>query len=121
MARVLRARTYGELDEVVSDLPRTDSPTRRGPRGLTFARSHPLTAVAVLVIATLVLFVTAAVIALSGVWLLFLIVLVARLGGRGRPGSPHRRGGYGGRPNGSRPYGARPYDGRRGRYPYWVR
>lgn len=105
LARALRARTYGELDELVFDLPRATPPSRRRSRTVTLARSHPLAAVAVLVTVTLVLLMVAAMIAFSGVWLLLLVLLFARGGWYGR-------GRYGG-------FRRPPYAGRRG--PYWVR
>jgi Flp pilus assembly protein TadB len=113
VSRALRARTYGELDELVADLPGSGSPERRRSRSRSLARSHPLAAVGVLVAVTLVLFVVAAALAMfafSGVWVAFLLVfLLARRGPRS--GGP---GGYR-RPRGS------DYGPRRGRYPYWVR
>lgn len=119
LARALRARTYGELDELVADLPRPGVPGRRRSRTLSVARSHPVAAVAVLVVATVAIFMAAAmaVFALSQLWILLLVVLVVRRtvwSGRG-PGGRYR--GYRGAPYGRR--GA-PYGGRRGRHPYWV-
>lgn len=113
VSRALRARTYGELDELVADLPGSGSPERRRLRSRSLARSHPLAAVGVLVAVTLVLFVVAAALAMlafSGVWVVFLLVfLLARRGPRsGGPGR-HRR------------HRGSDYGPRRGRYPYWVR
>ena len=116
VARALRARTYGELDQLVDDLPRPGAPARRRSRGARLARSHPLAAVGVLVAVTLVFFVLAAVVvaglfAFSGLWLMLALIVFARRGpwsgGPWSGGSGRRR--YGG-------YGAR-----RGRYPHWVR
>lgn len=109
VSRALRARTYGELDELVADLPRS-APGRGRSRSLSLARSHPAAAVGVLVAVTLVLFVLAAalaVFALSGFWVVFLVVfLLAR---RGPRSGAHRR------------YQGSGYSPRRGRNPYWVR
>ena len=115
VARALRARTYGELDQLVADLPRSGTPARSGSRAVRVARGHPVAAVAILVAFTLVVFVTAAVVmALSGIWVLFLVILVARRGAWS--GGPGRRSGpRGGSRNG---YGTA-YPSRRG--PYWVR
>jgi hypothetical protein len=112
LARALRARTYGELDLLVDDLPRSGSPARQRSTALGLARSHPVAAVVVLVTVTLMICIAAAVIAFSGVWILFVFVALARFGPWSRGGGP--RGRYG--------YGASRYGGsRRGRAPNWVR
>lgn len=118
LARALRARTYGELDELVVDLPRAAAPGKRRSRTLTTARSHPVAAVAVLVVATIVVFLLAAMalFAFSGVWVFLLVVLLMRRAAfSGR--ASRRYGTYRGAPYG-RP-GA-PYGGGQNRRPYWV-
>ena len=89
LAKALRARTYGELDDVVSDLPgvRVGLPDRRSSRGLAVLRNQPVAVVAVvLAVAAIALLVAAALfVAFSGAWLLIVgfFVLVHR-GGRYR-------------------------------------
>jgi Flp pilus assembly protein TadB len=116
LATALRARTYGELDALVADLPRPASPTprRRGSRSLSVARRHPVLAVAALVAVTMVAFVVAAVVvaglfAFSGIWVLLALLLLTRRGYRYGP--RHRR---------YYAYRRARYGGRRGRYPHWV-
>jgi hypothetical protein len=104
VARALRARTYGELDALVADLPHTATPTKRRSGTLSLARSHPVAAVIVLVTVTLALVMVAAMLAFSGVWLLLPLLVFAR-GGWYRSG---RSGGFRRPPTGSR------------RGPYWV-
>lgn len=119
LARALRARTYGELDALVGDLPRSGTPDRRGSTTLRLARSHPVAAVVVLVTLTLTICIAAAVMAFSGIWILFIFVAFARLG----PWS--RRRGRTGRPGGPSPGGPRldrpGYGDQGGRSAYWVR
>lgn len=119
LATALRAKTYGELDAVVYDLPRAGAPARRGSTTLRVARSHPVLAVAALVAVTLVFFMIAAVVlaglfAFSGVWMLLALIIFARRGRWYGPGFQNRyryRHGAGG-----------PYPGGRGggRHPRWV-
>ena len=98
LARALRARTYGELDLLVADLPRSVSPTGRRSTALSLARSHPVAAVVVLVTLTLAICIAAAVVAFSGIWMLFVFIAFARFGpwsrGHGFRG-PYGRYGYG--------------------------
>lgn len=111
VARALRARTYGDLDELVADLPRTAVPSPRRSRSMSLARSHPVAAVAVLVVVTVMVAMAAAMafFAFSGVWLLLAFVLVLRRGPWSGPGPGRYRG-----------YRGVPYGARRGRNPYWV-
>jgi Flp pilus assembly protein TadB len=111
LGRALRARTYGELDELVADLPRTAVPGKRRSRSMGLARSHPVAAVAVLVVLTVMIAAAAAMalFAFSGVWFLLVLVLVLRRG----PWSGGASGRY-------RGYRGAPYGARRGRHPYWV-
>lgn len=95
MATALRARTYGELDAVLVDLPggRLSRGERRHSRSRQLARAHPVAAVAVLVAVTLVLLVTAAIVvaglfAFSGIWVVLAVFLLIRRGGWHGP--PHR-------------------------------
>lgn len=115
LARALRARTYGELDLLVDDLPRSASPARHRSTSLSLARSHPVAAVVLLVTLTLMIFITAFVLAFSGVGFLLVFLALARFGPWSRgPGPRGRSGGYG--------YGGSRYGGsRRGRAPHWVR
>ena len=95
LARALRAVTYGDLDAVVEDLPRAlePRPRRSGPRGaFALARRYPLPAGIVaftLAITTLTLMAAVAAIALSGVWILPVVLFMIV---RGRGFSRGRRG-----------------------------
>lgn len=116
LATALRARTYGELDSLVADLPRplAPSPRRRGSRSLSLARRHPALAVAALVVVTMVAFVVAAVVvaglfAFSGIWVLLALLLLTR---RGYWRGPRHRRHYA--------YGQIRYGARRGRHARWV-
>ncbi|HET9720572.1 MAG TPA: DUF1707 domain-containing protein [Solirubrobacteraceae bacterium] len=114
VARALRARTYGELDALVADLPGASAPVRgRSATTLRLARAHPVAAVVVLVTLTLMVCIAAAVMAFSGVWMLFVVLALGRFGPWSR-GTRYRAryGRYGpGSQGGSR----------NGRAPYWVR
>ena len=103
LAVALRARTYGELDAIVSDLPATSAvvPSRRGPRGLM--DNFPIGVAVVGVVTGLVVMMTlAAVFAMvaAGLWLLP-VVGVCVLSSKGRRGQgysndssySHRRSG----------------------------
>ena len=74
LGKALRARTYGELDEVVWDLPgtRVGVPDRRSSRGVAMLRRQPLALVAILVAVAAVAVVMAAfIVAVAwGGWLL---------------------------------------------------
>jgi hypothetical protein len=91
LARALRAKTYGELDALVADLPRELG--RRQSRSRQLARSHPVMAVAIVTAAAIaavavmivVAFVLAAIAVLWGLWLLFASALAARRGVRYQP------------------------------------
>jgi Domain of unknown function (DUF1707) len=96
----LKARTYGELDAMVADLPGT-RPARSRPRPVSVARAHPLLAIAALPFAVAaVAIVTVAIItglaALSLIWIAFAWFA---FGHRGRYGwacaSRHGRRGLG--------------------------
>ncbi len=87
LATALRARTYGELDEVVADLP--GARISHHPYPPRPARRQPVATVAILVAVTLVAFVLAAlvlagIVAFSGVWILFAFFWITRGGHRGR-------------------------------------
>lgn len=114
VARALRARTYGELDVLVADLPRSPAPARPRSRALSLAGSHPVAAVVVLVTLTLMICVAAALAVFSGLPLLLLMIVFIRFGPWSR--APGRRG----RQSAYR-YGDPRYAGRRDRSPYWVR
>ena len=103
LGTALSARTYGELDAVVSDLP-SARPVRSRPRAVSIARSHPVVAVAALpfllaavAIATVVIVTGLA--ALSLIWVVFAWLA---FGHRGRGGwacaSRHSHRGFGPRP-----------------------
>lgn len=109
MARALRARTYGELDAVVADLPgeriahgskgAAGRQGRRMPHALTLAVAIPVVIAAVAMVMALAVFVVSGVFALWMVW----VVLGWWFFGRGRHrhrhvhhhlhGHAHRHGG----------------------------
>jgi hypothetical protein len=100
LAAALRARTYGDLDDVVADLPGGRLAQRSRPRARELMLAQPVAAVAVIVAATLVVFVLAAVVlaglaALSGIWVVIGLILLMHRGGgrrnRGRRGGPRAR------------------------------
>ncbi len=82
LSRALRAKTYGELDATVSDLPGAHV-TKRS-RSHELARSHPLTAVALVGAVTVAVVVVVAVMVAWflmawGLWLMIgLIVMASR-------------------------------------------
>jgi hypothetical protein len=86
LARALRAKTYGELDALVADLPRELG--RRQSRARHMARSHPVlagavvAAMAVSAVAFMIViaFVLAALAVLWGVWLVFAALIATRHG-----------------------------------------
>lgn len=106
LGAVFHARTYGDLDDVVADLPgaRLSSPLGSRSRSRSRARelmvAQPVAAVALIVAATLVVFVLAAVVlaglvALSGVWVVIGLIVLAHRGGGSRAGRGGRRRGPG--------------------------
>ncbi len=70
LATALRARTYGELDEVVADLPGERVAGTRGARGPRIARAHPAAAVALVLAIPIIV---AAVIAVAVVLITFVM------------------------------------------------
>jgi len=90
LAKALRARTYGELDDVVWDLPgtRVGAPERRARSGIAMLRNQPALVVAIVICFGVIAMVVAAALLLAfwGGWLL--IVACVTLA--------HRRGRYGG-------------------------
>jgi hypothetical protein len=99
LATALRARTYGDLDDVVADLPgaRPTKPTSRS-RSRQLLVAHPIAGVAVLAAAALVVIVVAVfVFLLAGLWLVLARIVFAH---RGQHLGPPGRGGYGRRPYG---------------------
>lgn len=102
LAAALRARTYGDLDDVVQDLPGARLASRPHSRTRDLIVAQPLAAAVVLVVATVMLFIVAAVVlaglfALSSLWIVFALIMLVH-----RSGSSHRRygpprGGPGGR------------------------
>lgn len=108
LATALRARTYGELDSVVADIPGA-APARPRSRSRRLMASHPAMAVAILVAVTLTAFVIAiAVLALlfaSGGVLVLMAVGYLLLRGGPRHGVPYGRRRFGAQP--SRPPRAR--------------
>lgn len=95
VARALRAKTYGELDPLLVDLPRPDAPRRRLTPGLIAFRLAA--AIAVLAVAALVLvvaiFLVTGLLAGWGLWLLLGWWFFGRHG-RSWCGPPRVRGGY---------------------------
>jgi hypothetical protein len=91
LGKALRARTYGELDEVVWDLPgaRAGVPEHRAHRGVVMLRNQPVLVVAVVVAFGLIAMLLAAalLIAFWGGWLVVVAFLTL----------VHRRGRYRGR------------------------
>ena len=90
LAKALRARTYGELDDVVWDLPGTRHglQERRARRGVTMLRNQPALVIAVVIAFGLVAMLVAAALLLAfwGGWLVLVAFLTLA----------HRRGRYGG-------------------------
>jgi hypothetical protein len=106
VASALGARTYGELDATVSDLPGTRAPARRPvpTRAVSVVRAHPaLLLIAVPVILTAV----AVTIAITVLWAT--LVVVALVLGHGRRRPPRGPWSYG-------PWGYGPPELRRRRY-----
>jgi hypothetical protein len=101
LGRALRARTYGELDEVVWDLPgtRVGVTERRARRGVVVLRNQPAVVVAI-VIAVAVVTVLVALALFLAFWAGWLVIVafVTLL---------HRRGRYGGTRYGGSRYGDR--------------
>ena len=79
LGKAFRARTYGDLDDVVSDLPdgRAGLQRSRSRRGATvLLRQSPLVIVAVVAVAVVAVLVAAAVfVALWGGWLVIIALL----------------------------------------------
>lgn len=105
LAKALRARTYGELDDVVCDLP-GDQIAQRPRRGaaewvqpaVALAIAIPLACVAIAVVMAMALFVLSGVFA---VWMLWVVIGWWFFGHRHHPHShrrhqPRGRGGLGG-------------------------
>jgi hypothetical protein len=95
LARALRARTYGELDPLLADLPRPDAPRRRlTPSLIAFriAAAIAILAVAVLVL-VIAIFLVTGLLAGWGLWLLLGWWFFGRHG-RTSWGPPRMRGGY---------------------------
>jgi Domain of unknown function (DUF1707) len=97
LAKAFRARTYGDLDEIVSDLPDGSATVQRSRsrRGATLLlRQSPLVIVAIVAVAVVAVLVAAAVfVALWGGWLVIIALLTlfarrraygGRYGGRSR-------------------------------------
>jgi hypothetical protein len=83
VGRVFAARTYGELDAVVIDLPRTGV-TPRGPRGLSTVRHVPLPALVLLTPIAVAMVVAAVVIVttLFAAWALIVAIAWLAMGRR---------------------------------------
>jgi Flp pilus assembly protein TadB len=99
LARALRARTYGELDAVVADLPgepRVASRRRSGVAvhvhpAVALVVAVPLALVAVALVMALAVFVISGFFAMWVMWLVLWMVFgrhLRRPGGRRGPGSP---------------------------------
>ena len=93
LATALRARTYGELDSVVWDLPgaRVGIPERRSRRGVAVLRNQPALVVAIVIAFALVamLLAVALFLAFWGGWLV-IVAFVTLLHRRGRYGRGFR-------------------------------
>ncbi|MBV9192720.1 MAG: DUF1707 domain-containing protein [Solirubrobacterales bacterium] len=90
LGSVFSARTYGELDAVVADLPRASVAERRGPRAVAHLRSLPPIALVVLIPVALAMVVAAVVVVTALFTLWGLLVLIGWLA------FGHRRAYYGG-------------------------
>jgi len=91
LATALRARTYGELDAVVADLPGKAVARRTGSLA---ARAGVAVGVALAVV-TVVAVVAAAIFAVAGAWLIWMIFAWVLFGTRRRRGRYSRRPAYG--------------------------
>jgi uncharacterized membrane protein YgcG len=83
VATALRARTYGDLDAVVSDLP-SERVTKRPTRSRELFAAHPLALVAAVSVIAVMAFALIAVVlaAASGIWVLLVLLAVFHRGGR---------------------------------------
>ncbi len=94
---VFASRTYGELDAVVADLPRSGPSSRRRPHGVVSWQTALLLAVvvpfAMLVLAVAIFVATG----LLAIWLLSLAIAWGLLGHRFRFSPARRSGWYGAR------------------------
>ena len=101
LATALRARTYGELDSVVGDLPGSTAIPRPRSRARELARRQPVAAAAIMVLMLVVLVTMAALLVVTAltfgaIWMLVVLVTVGHRGSRygGRPprgiGARHR-------------------------------
>ncbi len=96
LAAALRARTYGDLDAVVADLPANRMVRKSPARTRELAMAHPFTAAAVAAVGAVMLVMIAAIVlaslaVLSGV---FLVAALAMMHGRGSRHSRRPPGGY---------------------------
>ena len=89
LGAVFSARTYGELDAVVADLPRREVSERRsrGRQGVQLVRSLPPAALVVVV--PVMIMVAAAVVAVTAmlfaIWLVIFVITLGAFGHRRRP------------------------------------
>ncbi len=100
LGKALRARTYGELDEVVWDLPGTRAGVteRRGRRGVVALRNQPAVVVAiVIVVAVLTVLVALALFLAFWAGWLVIVAFVTLVHRRSRYGSRYGASRYGGR------------------------
>ena len=99
LERALRAKTYGDLDACVSDIP-TPVARRSRSRRIELARTHPVAAATLVLAATVAVVAVVAVVALMlfwfvmawGVWMVLALFMFSR--GRGA-GFRHRSYRYG--------------------------
>jgi hypothetical protein len=94
LGAVFSARTYGDLDAVVADLPRGSVEPRRGPRTVTHLRSVPPVALLVLLPVAMAMIVAAVVVVATLFMLWGLLVAIGWLAfGHRRPlyGAHYRR------------------------------
>ncbi len=90
LGAVFAARTYGELDAVVADLPRRDVPERRGAPRRTLSTVRSLPPVALVLLVPLMIVVAAVAVAVAAtIFALWVAIFVITLGAFG-----HRRGRY---------------------------
>jgi len=93
LATALRARTYGELDSVVADLPGKAVARRTGSRAVRAGVAVGVALAVVMVVAV----VAAAMFAVAGAWLIWMTFAWVFFGMRRRRGRYSRRPAYGAR------------------------
>lgn len=98
VAAALRARTYGDLDAVVSDLP-GERVAKRPTRSRELLTGHPLALVVAVAVIAVMAFALAALVlaAFSGIWIVLVVFAVLHRGGTNARRGPSGRGAQGSR------------------------